>query len=42
MSFATFHDEHGTFVYAKFHSYALILYSNGVYESLQFFFIFCK
>ena len=44
MSFATFHDEHGTFVYAKFHSYVLIvlLYSNGVYEGFQIFFIFAN
>ena len=36
MSFATFHDEHGTFFYAKFYSYVLTVYSNGVYESFQF------
>ena len=42
MLFATFHNEHGTFFYAKFHSYVLTVYSNGMYESFQFFFIFCK
>ena len=42
MWFATFHDEHGTFFYAKFHSNVLTLYSNGVYESFQFFLIFCR
>ena len=31
MSFATFHDEHGTFFCAKFHSYVLTVYSNDVY-----------
>ena len=42
MLFATFHDGHGSFFYAKFHSYVLTVYSNGVFESFQFFFIFCK
>ena len=37
MSFATFHDEHGTFLYAKFHFYVLTVYFNGVYESFQLF-----
>ena len=37
MSLATFHDEHGTFFHAKFYSYVLTVYSNGVYESFQFF-----
>ena len=42
MSFSTFHDEHGTFFYAKFHSYVLTVYSNFVYESFQFSFIFAN
>ena len=37
MLFATFHDEHGTFFYAKSHSYVLNVYSNCVYQSFQFF-----
>ena len=40
LSLATFHDEHGTFFYAKFHSYALTLYSNSEYERFQLFFLF--
>ena len=36
MSFATFHDEQGTFFYV------LTVYSNGVYESFKFFFIFLQ
>ena len=39
MSFATFHYKHGTFFYAKFHSYVLTVYSNGMNESFQFFII---
>ena len=42
MSFATFRDGHGTFFHATFHSYALTVYFNCVYESFQFFFIFAN
>ena len=40
--FSTFHYEHGTFFYAKFHYYILLVYSYCLYQSFQFFFIFCK
>ena len=42
MLFATFSLLAWYIFYAKFHSYVLTVYSNGVYESFQFFFIFCK
>ena len=36
MSFATFHNEHGTFFYAKFHSYVLTVYSACMRVSSSF------
>ena len=36
------HYEHGTFLYAKFHSYVLTVYSNCVSWSFQFFLIFAN
>ena len=36
-SFPTFHYEHGTFFYAKFHSYIRAVFSYCLYKGIQFF-----